>query len=350
MQLNALTSRPRHPATEPDPREATPPGAAGEATSARGSATPGPSERAGEPAGDPRAVIALTQSRQASKGEGPSAAQVLRRLDAHREAFAGPYLVDGERLRIDPQFRMMGGFGTGPDKALKLAKQVLSPEVYRKLAGEIAMVASGKASAPSLVRVTQALIDAGAHREFGRGEEAVRKMMWKHGVGVDCSGYTRSAFLASRGVSEQQAARYGIPKSSDGFNPNVMSGFRKVAPEQARAGDVCVLGNARHGHKVIVASHSIIPGGNMVQIPGLDEPLPHDFSQGGPIHLMEVDSSWGASEHGLPSGGVRRALWLYNESSKSWGEVHDAGVFLRSQASGPYNYPLTGFYRPSQER
>ncbi|MBX3184706.1 MAG: hypothetical protein KIT72_05125 [Polyangiaceae bacterium] len=350
MQLNALTSRPRH---TPDPTE---PGLARSETTAGGradqsaSASSPATRDTDERAGDPRAVVSLTQSRSATKSAGPSAAQVLRRLDAHREAFAGPYLVDGKKLHVDPQFRMMGGFGTGPDQALELAKRALAPEVYQELASQIAMVASGKASAPMLVRVTQALIDAGAHRELGSGEEAVRKMMWKHGIGVDCSGYTRSAFLASRGVSEQQAGRYGIPKSSDGFNPNVMSGFRKVAPEQVRAGDVCVLGRVGDGHKVIVASHSLIPGGNKVEVPGHQGPLPSSFTQGGPIHLMEVDSSWGAGRDGSESGGVRRALWLYNESSKSWASIDYYGAFRPSKSSGPYDYPLTGFYRPRQER
>ena len=36
----------------------------------------------------------------------------------------------------------------------------------------------------------------------------------------------------------------------------------------------------------------------------------------GPIHEVEVDSSWGANAKS--PGGYRRETWLYDESTKQW--------------------------------
>lgn len=286
----------------------------------------------------------------AAKAPHPSASAVLRRLDAFRRGFAGPYLVDGKQHRIDPHFRMNGGYGTNPSEALRRASAVLPPKVLPELITAIRMTATGKADSSVLVKVTQALIDAGAHREFGTGAEAVRKMMWKYGIGVDCSGYCRRAFLASRGVSEVAArGRYGIGRSVDGFDPDQLVRFRKISPLAARAGDVAKLGRGRDNHKVIVASHDVdLASRGLVEVPG-HGPLPASFCGNGRVHRFEVDSSWGAGPNGSATGGVGRRVWVYSESTGLWGSYHAATGKLETSSDGPYGYELNGFFRPRDE-
>ncbi len=293
---------------------------------------------------------ATSSARRSHELQHPSASAALRRLDEFRRSFAGPYVVEGKRLLIDPHFRMNGGYGTNPDEAVRRASVVLTPKVLASLSSALRLTATGKAEPRVLVRVTQALIDAGAQREFGEGPEAVRKMMWKYGIGVDCSGYCRRAFLASRGVSEAQAsARYGIGRSVDGFDPDQLRSFRKVKCEAARAGDVCKLGHGRDNHKVIVARHDVIPGGQRsVEVPG-HGPLPASFRGSGRVHVFEVDSSWGAGPHGSAQGGVGRRVWVYSEATGRWGSYHASTGKLEVSSKGPYGYALNGFFRPRNE-
>ncbi|MEZ4230355.1 MAG: hypothetical protein R3B89_14375 [Polyangiaceae bacterium] len=280
----------------------------------------------------------------------PSAGVVLRRLDAFRESFAGPYRIDGESARVDPQFRMNGGYGTNPDEALERASAALPPAVLARLRTAIRLTATGKAEPRMLVTVTQALIDAGAHHEFGEGASAVRKMMWKYGIGVDCSGYCRRAFLASRGVSEASGrARYGIGRSVDGFDPDQLRAFRRVKPLGVRAGDMGKLGTGRDTHKVIVASHDVFPTTQRsVDVPGHGT-LPAAFRGQGRVHVYQVDSSWGAGPHGNPHGGVGRRVWVYSESSGLWGSYDSGSGKLETSPKGPYGYELNGFFRPRSE-
>ncbi|MGE0323268.1 MAG: hypothetical protein AB7S68_13240 [Polyangiaceae bacterium] len=292
----------------------------------------------------PRAAGAATQASH------PSPATVEKRLDAFRRAFAGPYAVDGERAFIDPHFRMNGGYGTNPGDALKRARAALPPKVLAKLQGALLLTATGKATPQVLVRVTQALIDAGAHHEFGRGEGAVRKMMWAYGIGVDCSGYCRQAFMATRGVSDRGAAtRYGLGRNIDGFDPDQLQRFRKVSPLMVRAGDVGKLGLGRENHKVIVVSHDIVPAGRGTsEVPGHGT-LPESFHRGGRVHLFQVDSSWGAGPNGNAHGGVGRRVWVYSEASGLWGSYHVVSGKLETSKLGPYGYELNGFFRPRME-
>lgn len=302
----------------------------------------------------PRAVTQLAAHASARRSAAASTATpslVLARLDAHRKSYAGPYQVDGKQIRVDAHFRMNGGFGANPTQALARAKRALSPQDFDRLHLQIARVATGKSSAEGLVQLTQALIDRGLHKPFGAGPAAVRRMMWEYGIGIDCSGYTRGAFLAARGLSDAQGrARYALPGTHFGFDPDRLNQFRKVEPTLVKAGDMCKLVHGHESHKVIVASHDVVPASaRPVHVPGHGD-LPTEFGANGRVHIYQVDSSWGAGPNGSEHGGVGRRVWVYSESTQRWGSFDVGSGKLRVSSAGPYGSDLLGFYRPKSER
>ncbi len=72
--------------------------------------------------------------------------------------------------------------------------------------------------------------------------------------------------------------------------------------------------------------------------------LPAGFLQGGPVHVFEVDSSWGAGGR-APLGGVAREIWLFNESTKTWGYFDGlrGGAFTESK-KGAYDHTIVGLF------
>jgi hypothetical protein len=127
--------------------------------------------------------------------------------------------------------------------------------------------------------------------------------------------------------------------------------FRKVAPAEARSGDVIVLSpQGGSGHKVIVYDrHEPSPGSDLHA--RISKEL--GSKPGARIVVLEVDSAWGAD--GKPfEGGVTRHVWAYDESTKRWatlvaGERGNWHAFASSN-SGPYDHELQGVFRPRQER
>lgn len=226
------------------------------------------------------------------------------RLDAYREAYAGPYQVSGASVRAEPQFRMSGGHndaaagvkhtGNGPtiDRAVPTVKELLA--ACRKAgAPDPTHCLLGAPSAHDLVRVTQALIDAG-HLPDGPGdiESRVKSMQWKYGIGIDCTDYVLDAALTAQ----------KLPHSSVRF-------VDKSVTLPMRGCDY--FANA--------------------------------------VHEYQLDASWSAGASGASYGGVRRDTWLYNESTKQWAQLNprhiDGGPSFEITPDGPANEPLHGLYR-----
>ncbi len=191
--------------------------------------------------------------------------------------------------------------------------------------GTVDAIEAGRGTPEQVQTITQALLDANKLPPAEQGEPTdvrVRRMMSNYGVGFDCAGFTQQAFLAAHAITRAQA----------GFDPRIMNEslsnlssrhFSAVAPEDARAGDVVVLGprdpsSAEPGHRLIVFDrHDATP-----------EELARYCKKGagaalaahGPVTVLMVDSSFGAS--GRPSqGGVQRQTWLYDPVSGRWGTV-----------------------------
>ncbi len=269
------------------------------------------------------------------------------------ERAAGPYMVGGKQLSVAPAFRMVGGMNQeSPSAYVARIHRELSPGAYQAVARDLGAVTAGKGTPEQIKRVTQALIDSPAGKRYPATESGVRRLMWDHGIGLDCSGYVHHAFLAARGASGVQAARFGLgdPLTS-GLQAPSSRVFRRVEPAAVRAGDVMVLTNGADGtgHKVIVyARHEVPPGTEMhARIArGLGDTPKSRF------HLIEVDSSWGAG--GNPEhGGVQRHAWAYDEGSGRWATLVKDGrgqwQAFASDKAGPYDHDLKGVYRPRAE-
>lgn len=252
-------------------------------------------------------------------------AVVGARLDALRDAFSGPYVVDGTSAQARPMFRMNGGANQGSAKQHggRLAAIAQSARVNP------ALISVGQGSPRELVKMTQALIDAGClPPPPGDVDVRIRQMQWQWGIGVDCAGYTYRAALTASGAD---AKALGL-KPLGWENFRALDGnraFQKTAPEMARPGDIMTLDPRPPetvGHNVIVRSHTT----------------------SGTRHTIEVDSSWGAGADGADYGGFRRDTWIYDDATKLWTsfDAHVTPPVERTSSEGPCDERFHGCYRP----
>lgn len=278
------------------------------------------------------------------KAIGKTDAEVRARLDAFRSTFAGPYVIDGKTVTARPMFRMNGGFNDEQTKSrsAELAAICARAHLPPSAAFNCSM---GRPTPEQLVKVTQALIDAG---KLPPGtddsvELRIRQMQWSWGIGVDCAGYTEQAARAARG------AKAAPPTHGDAFSgmkqdPRV----QKIAVPDIRPGDVIHLDPARPrdvGHNVVVYDHRVAGYDERAAIAGRDADAAQFMKGPGPFHMLEVDSSWGADD-GRDYGGMRRDTWIYDEGTKQWGYfAHGSGGFHASER-GPHGEPFAGAFRP----
>lgn len=247
------------------------------------------------------------------------------RLDALRDAFSGPYSVDGESIDARPMFRMSVG-------ANETSARGHAPElrgIAARAGVNVEMIRLGQGSRRDLVKTTQLLIDAG-HLPPPPGDAAtrIRRMQWEWGIGVDCAGYTYLAVVAASGASPKSLGLRELGME----NFRGMDGkkaFTKIPPSSARAGDVMTLDPLPPetvGHNVIVRSHTTV----------------------GSRHFMEVDSSWGAGPDGADHGGFRRDTWIYDDATKLWTsfDAHVSPPVARVSVEGPAGERFHGCYRP----
>lgn len=271
--------------------------------------------------------------------------RVGQKLDDLRSAYSGPYHAEGQTVSASAMFAMNGGFSR--DNAKANGKEAL------KIAGPDANAAMlGIATPKQIVKVTQALVDAGKLPP-GPGDLATRikAMQWHYGIGVDCACYTRMALQAATGKPGEQLGL--APLGSEGFRNLGSNGhFAKVRPEAARPGDIMTLdsrdGDA--GHNVIVRSRTALDdAAKQALTVKWGKPASRFLSGAGPFHQIQVDSSWGAGETGETTGGVRRDTWIYDEGSKMWASVnqHESPPRLRV-GTGPANDAFHGAYRAKE--
>ena len=289
----------------------------------------------------------------------PSAGQRL--LDAHAAAYSGPYRLDGQSVTASAQFRMVGGFndrqagchivnGAGDINADKPQVRQLKAICDRAHAPDPTSCLLGVASPRVLVKVTQALVDAGFATGTADAATRIKDMQWRWGIGVDCTDYVIGAAVQASGSKMTPP-----PLGADYFreastNPHL----HRVSVAAAKSGDVFVLRNrdpAQVGHRAVVYSSATVDSSRAAELTATYGAGVGDFLRSGRVQILEVDSSWGAGERGSPNGGVRRNTWLYDESTQAWAQIApgasravSAPVFSLT-GSGPYGEILDGLYR-----
>jgi len=249
-------------------------------------------------------------------------AAVQAKLDGLRDAFSGPYTVGGASIPARPMFRM-----TTHEVPRKMSAEVQS--LGLRAGVRFPMEAHyGQCRPQDLVKMTQALIDAGRlPPPPGDVASRIRRMQWDYGIGVDCAGYAKQALLATspRPLPLRGAGAESF-RDLDGARAGA---FVRLPIETARPGDLVTLDpmpGEHWGHNVIVYSHVVKNG----------------------VHVLEVDSSWGAGAHGSEQGGFRRDTWTYDATTKTWGSYAPGTTppVLVTSGDGPAGDRYHGTYRP----
>lgn len=320
----------------------------------RGSSTPpAPPRRAASAAlerlptaAEDAALAAFVQNVTARSADPHAAAKA--KLDALRDSFSGPYVVDGQAVRARPMFRMNG---TGFNQARMLARRPeLQAIAARAGVGQhVFACQTGRAAPEQLVKVTQALIDAGKlPPPPGALDRRIREMQWAWGIGVDCAGYTARAAVAVHGAK----ARPLLGDMTDRFAEMTRdrARFERVPMGAVRPGDVIHLDPPRRGevgHNVIVHAHAVADDARRAELSTRGGAAATFLAGAGPFHVLDVDSSWGADD-GRDYGGFRRDTWIFDEGSRRWGYFDPRttpATFLVSER-GPADEPFAGAFRP----
>ena len=189
----------------------------------------------------------------------------------------------------------------------------------------------GHASPDTVKRLTQGLLDAGRlpPPDGTPACDRIRTMMADYGLGFDCAGYTQQAFLSARGMTRHQVG-FASGAEVESLSDLPSKGFARVAPENARPGDIVVLdapgGSA--GHRLVVYARRELTAGEVAdkaKVSGL--PL-----VAGKVVELTLDSSYGSG--GDPTrGGVSQKTFVYDAESKTW-QSHAAPTLFRA---APYS-------------
>jgi len=268
---------------------------------------------------------------------------VQGKLDGVREAFSGPYVVDGAQVTARPMFRM--------NHARPAAKVAMVETCAARVGVPARPAIYGQPTPKQLVKITQALIDTGCLPK-GPGDVAtrIRQMQWDHGIGVDCAGYSKEA-IAATAARRPELYAPGNESFRD-LDGKRAGSFAKLSVADARPGDLITLDAIAPevwGHNVVVYSRTTADASQKAVLGAKHGPeLAAFLASAGPHHVLEVDSSWGAGSEGNPCGGFRRDTWIYDASTKTWGSFDPRTDPPRLELSsrGPSGDAYHGTYRP----
>jgi hypothetical protein len=268
---------------------------------------------------------------------------IQAKLDGVRDAFSGPYIVEGMEVTARPMFRMLR------ERPAPMVTAVYAAAAQAGVPAYPAIV--GQCTPRQLVKITQALIAAG-RLPPGPADVAtrIRQMQWDHGIGVDCAGYSKQAIAASA-LRTPEMYQSGWESFRD-LDSKRAGSFAKQSLEDARPGDLITLDPIApeiYGHNVVVYSHTTADASQAARLASTHGPDVAAFLlTRGPHHVLEVDSSWGAGAEGSQHGGFRRDTWLYDASTKTWGSFDPRSTPARFEVSlrGPSGDAYHGTYRP----
>ncbi len=289
-----------------------------------------------------------------------------RRLDAFRAAATPTYhLPDGTEVKVAAPFRMPAtpvgrlsaaekkddttlryGITEGHVDDHKAELAVIAGKVGIG-AGALVALTNGRGTPEQVHALTQQLLDEGKLPPGDQPAGArVRQMMCDYGLGFDCAGYTQQAFLATRGITRAQAG-FADPTNEGLFAPSPAH-FKRVAPENANAGDIVVLRPPEGesvGHRAVIADRHELTADELQRLgcSSADRAL----LAAGRVTVLQVDSSWGSSAD-PQQGGVQRHTWLHDATTGYWATVTDGEAGRVRLTALPYgNHPLQGIYHYS---
>lgn len=273
-----------------------------------------------------------------------------KKVDLYLSKAHVEYKIDGKSVKVAPQFRMAGGYNQeNVQKGLKALSGHMGNQPGQIPLGVVGRVFAGRGSPEEVGQVTKKLIDLGKlppASAFSSPQERVQAMMWKYGVGIDCAGYVQRAITSLHGkTSAQLGLRDSINEDLSGLGRN--AAFRKVDIFDAKPGDVITLRDnhpGQPGHTVIVARHDKSTGVAMASKFDSKDPAAQEFLHSKDLEVFEVDSSWGAGEHGV-DGGLKRVLWVHNRETGNWASFNKAKLGMILDTSPYLGHTISGTYR-----
>ena len=220
--------------------------------------------------------------------------------------------------------------------------------------GQIGLILAGRASPGALQRITQGLIDtkdvyAQQLAQPGPADlpTRIREMMVNFGIGLDCAGYAKQAFVASH-PGASVAWKAAVDENLSGL---ASRGFAKRDLLVAKTGDLIVLGvpppGNTFGHTAIVYDARDATAQDRVLA---EEALNHisqtctDMSSVVLGRVLVVDASWGSGGD-FAAGGVQRRAWIQVLSSQQWLSVSLEEPKTYRLDTTPYGHPVEGAYR-----
>ncbi|MDP9036848.1 MAG: hypothetical protein M3O50_18780 [Myxococcota bacterium] len=212
----------------------------------------------------------------------------------------------------------------------------------------VVRVQEGRGTAREISALTQSLIDIVSEQrpETCWTPALVRRWMFDCGIGIDCAGYTQQAYLAATGLTRSGANFAQITNES--LSGLEQRGFRKLASvADVRPGDIVSLSSPKPhevGHRAIVYDQRVASASDMRALLACGGAA-QAFAVGGPIRVVELDSSWGCGGDSQ-RGGVRRETFLYNERTGEWVQQPDvAGQSVLEPSKRVHGDDLDGFFR-----
>jgi hypothetical protein len=286
----------------------------------------------------------------AATGLSPAAAFAIRsRLDAFRAAATPTYHTPEGDATVSAPFRMQGGY-PAHEAAVVQSTEATLRAVAKSLGmsnGDVTMIKAGRATPAQVQRLTQGLIDAGKLPPPCGDlslRARVRQMMFDHGIGLDCAGYARQAFLAAHpGAS---GVRWRAPTNED-LSGLAARGLVHLSMSDAQAGDLIVLKppTAREfGHTLIVYDARPATPADIARLSTIGEmdAVVARIASSPLVHVFVVDASWGCNCKAA-EGGVEQRTWFEDRVSGQWVSLEDNRHF--SVSNSPYAHPVDGVYR-----
>jgi hypothetical protein len=283
---------------------------------------------------------------------GPSPGAVLaiqRRLDAFMAAATPTYHTPEGDAQVATPFRIRGGFPANEGSVVQSSDTRLrdAAKSVGLTTGEVTFIQTGRATPKQVQRLTQGLIDMGHLASGGDGvalDARIRRMMFEHGIGMDCAGYVRQAFIASH--PDASSAQWRAP-ANENLSGLTSRGFVRLRMADAQPGDIIVLKpptSSDYGHTLIVRDVRTATDGDRARLQGVTDLTSGELaiSSSPRLRVFELDSSWGSGGQ-ANAGGVQRMTWCEDQVSGQWMFVVSDDV--HGETRSLYNHDVEGVYR-----